>query len=93
MANTNPTIPILRHEDGTAVTAQEAYDDFMNTRVLIVKDETTYEAISIVWYDNNSAQDNPNAVVFVSLKYVFKGADGSVSLAAIDVGDSPFVPE
>ena len=82
----------LHHADGTAVTAQEAYDAFMNKRVLIVKDGITYEAISMGWYDNNSAQDNPNAVGFVRLEYVFKGADGSVSLAAIDVGDSSLVP-
>ena len=92
MAQGSPTIPILRHADGTAVTAQEAYDAFMNTRVLIVKDGTTYEAISMLWYDNNSAQTGPTNVGFVRLKYVPEGADGTVSLANIDVGDSSLVP-
>lgn len=80
----------LKHDDGTLVTAQEAYDAFMNTRVLLVSDETTYtyEAISMVWYDNNSAQDDPTNVGFVRLKYVFEDADDNVSLAAIDAGDS-----
>ena len=45
MANPNPTTPKLKHADGTVVTAQEAYDAFMNTRVLIVKSGTTYESI------------------------------------------------
>lgn len=84
---------ILKHADGTEVTAQEAYDAFMNTRVLIVKDGTTYEAISMVWYDTNSMQDNPAAVGFVRLKYVFEGADGTVSITAINVGDSSLVPK
>ena len=97
MAITNPIFrknpnPILRHADGTAVTAQEAYDAFMNTRVLIVLGGTTYEAINMVWYDNNSAHDNPTNVGFVRLKYVFDGVDGTVSIAAIDVGDSSLVP-
>ena len=82
----------LKHSNGTAVTAQEAHDAFMNTRVLIVRGETTHEAIQIVWYDTNSTQDNPTAVGFVRLKYVLEGADGTVSLAAIDVGDSSLVP-
>lgn len=93
MAITHPTTPILSHADGTAVTAQEAYDAFMNTRVLIVNNLTTYEVLSMVWYDNNSAQDNHNAVGFVRLKYVFEGAGGTVSLANIEVGDSSLVPE
>ena len=82
----------LKHADGTAVTAQEAYDAFMNTRVLIVKNPTTYEAISMVWYDNNSAQTDPANVGFVRLKYVFEGVDGAVGLTVIDVGDSSLVP-
>ena len=88
----NP-IKSLKRADGTAVTAQEAYDAFMNTRVLIVKDETTHEAVRMMWYDTNSTQDNPTAVGFVRLKYVFEGADGTVSLAAIEVGDSSLVPK
>ena len=83
----------LKHADGTAVTAQEAHDAFMNTRVLIVDGENTNEAIRMVWYDTNSTQDNPAAVGFVRLKYVFEGVNGTVSLAAIEVGDSSLVPK
>ena len=82
----------LKHSNGTAVTAQEAYDAFMNTRVLIVGNETTHEVIRMVWYDTNSTQDNPAAVGFVRLKYVFEGANGTVSLANIDVGNSSLIP-
>ena len=81
----------LRHADGREVTAQEAYDAFMNTRVLIVDGETTHEAIQMVWYDTNSTQVTPSAVGFVKLKYVFEGAGGTLSLSAIDVGDSSLV--
>ena len=87
-----PGIPVLKHADGTAVTAQEAYDAFMNTRVLIVIDGTTYEAISMLWYDNNSAQDDPANVGFVRLGYVLMGSSGTVNLALISVGDSSLVP-
>ena len=85
-------IKSLKHADGTAVTAQEAYDAFINTRVLIVDDKTSYEAIIMLWYDNNSAQDDPANVGFVRLKCVFEGVDGAVGLTAIDVGDSSLVP-
>ena len=82
----------LKHADGTPVGAQEAYDAFMNTRVLLVKDGTTYEAISMVWYDNNSAQTDPANVGYVKLSYVFEDVDGTVSLTIINVGDSSLVP-
>ena len=91
MANPTPH-PILKNTNGTAVTAQEAYDAFMNTRVLIVHNNTTYEAISMMWYDNNSAQTAPTNVGFVRLKCVFERVDGAVGLTAIDVGDSSLVP-
>ena len=81
----------LKHADGTEVTAQEAYDAFMNTRVLIVKDETTYEAISMVWYDNNSAQTDPTNVGYVQLSYVVDSA-GTVSISTIKVGNASLVP-
>ena len=93
MAQGGTTTPILRHADGTAVTAQEAYDAFMNTRVLIVAGNTTHEAVNMVWYDTNSMQDNPAAVGFVRLKFVVDGTDGSVGFGAINVGDSSLVPE
>lgn len=92
MANTNPTTPILRHEDGTAVTAQEAYDTFMNTRVLIVKEGNTYEAISMVWYDNNSAQTDPANVGYVKLSFVYNNS-GTTQIGTINVGNSSLVPE
>lgn len=82
----------LKHANGTEVTAQEAYDAFMNTRVLIVDNGITYEAINMVWYDNNSAQTDPTNVGFVRLKHVLEGVGGTVSLIAIDVGDSSLVP-
>lgn len=83
----------LKHADGTTVTAQEAYDAFMNTRVLIVTANNADEAVSMEWYDTNSMQDNPAAVGFVKLKFVLDSPEGSVRLAAIDVGDSSIVPE
>ena len=82
----------LKHANGTEVTAQEAYDAFMNTRVLIVNNGITYEAINMKWYDTNSAQDDPTNVGFVGLKHVLEGVGGTVSLTTINVGDSSLVP-
>ena len=93
MAQGNPVPSILRHADGTAVTAQEAYDAFMNTRVLVVVAKTTYEVIGMRWYDTNSAQDDPTNVGFVRLGYVLIGSSGTVNLAFISVGDSSLVPK
>ena len=84
--------PILKHADGTAVTAQEAHDAFMNTRVLIVKGGTTYEATSMKWYDNNSAQTDTANVGYVALYFVHDSS-GTVSLGAIKVGNSSLVPK
>ena len=81
----------LKHSNGTEVTAQEAYDAFMNTRVLIVRGETTYEAISMVWYDNNSAQDDPTNVGYVKLSYVTK-VGSAVVINNAQAGDSSLVP-
>ena len=81
----------LKHADGTEVTAQEAYDAFMNTRVLIVKGETTYEAISMVWYDNNSAQTDPTNVGYVKLSFVGDNS-GTASISTINVGNASLVP-
>ena len=81
----------LKYADGTEVTAQEAYDAFMNTRVLIVKSGTTYEAINMVWYDNNSAQTDPTNVGYVQLSYVVDSA-GAVSISTITVGNASLVP-
>ena len=81
----------LKHSNGTEVTAQEAYDAFMNTRVLIVKDKTTYEAINMVWYDNNSAQTDPTNVGYVQLSYVVDSSDTAL-LNNIKVGDKSLVP-
>ena len=91
MAQVSPT-PILRHADGTAVTAQEAYDAFMNTRVLIVVDGTTYEAIRMLWYDNNSAQGDPTNVGYVALNYVSPDSSGTVMFEGVSVGNRSIVP-
>lgn len=81
----------LKHSDGTNVTAQEAYDVFMNTRVLIVEGDTTYEAISMLWYDSNSAQTDHNNVGYVKL-YCLHDSGGTLSTIRIVVGDSSLVP-
>ena len=83
----------LKHANGTEVTAQEAYDAFMNTRVLIVKNGTTYEAISMMWYDNNSSQDDPTNVGYVRLYYMTEDSSGALGLAAIHVGKSSLIPK
>ena len=82
----------LKHADGTEVTAQEAYDAFMNTRVLIVIDRTTYEAIRMLWYDNNSAQDDPTNVGYVALNYVSPNSSGAAMFAVVSVGDRSLAP-
>ena len=81
----------LKHADGTEVTAQEAYDAFMNTRVLIIQDETTYEAISMEWWDNNKTQTDPNNVGYVKLRHLV-GNSGTASISIIDVGDASLAP-
>lgn len=83
--------PKLKHANGTAVTAQEAYDAFMNTRVLIVNRGTAYEAINMVWYDNNSAQTDPNNVGYVKLFTVYD-ISGTVKMRPIEVGNKSLVP-
>ena len=82
----------LKHADGTEVTAQEAYDAFMNTRILIVRSGTTYEAISMVWYDNNSAQTDPANVGYVKLSWV-ENSNGAVVFGSCSVGNSSLVPK
>ena len=81
----------LKHSNGTAVTAQEAYDAFMNTRVLIVNNGITYEAINMEWYDNNSAQTDPTNVGYVQLSYVVDSS-GTASISTITVGNEALVP-
>ena len=83
--------PKLKHANGTEVTAQEAYNAFMKTRVLIVQGETTYEAISMVWWDNNKTQTDPTNVGYVQLSYVVDSA-GAVSISTITVGNASLVP-
>ena len=82
----------LKHANGTEVTAQEAYDVFMNSRVLIVKDRTTYEAISMVWYDNNSAQTDPTNVGYVKLSWV-ENSNDAVVFGSCDVGNLSLQPK
>ena len=81
----------LKHANGTEVTAQEAYDAFMNTRVLIVNNGITYEAISMVWYDNNSAQTDSTNVGYVKLSYVVDSS-GTASIRTITAGNESLVP-
>ena len=81
----------LKHADGTEVTAQEAYDAFMNTRVLIVNNGITYEAINMEWYDNNSAQTDPTNVGYVKLSYVVDSS-GTASIRTITAGNESLVP-
>ena len=81
----------LKHANGTEVTAQEAYDAFMKTRVLIVKNGITYEAISMEWYDTNSTQADPTNVGFVKLSYVVDSS-GTASISTITVGNASLVP-
>ena len=81
----------LKHANGTEVTAQEAYDAFMNTRVLIVNNGITYEAINMKWYDTNSAQTDPTNVGYVQLSYVVDSS-GTASISNIEVGDASFIP-
>ena len=82
---------ILKHANGTLVTAQEAYDAFMNTRVLIIQGETTYEAISMEWWDNNKTQTDPTNVGYVQLSYVVDSS-GTASIRTIKVGSPSLVP-
>ena len=82
----------LKHANGTLVTAQEAYDAFMNTRVLIVRNKTTYEAINMVWYDNNSAQADPTNVGYVKLLSFAGDNSGTALISTIEVGNKSLVP-
>ena len=82
----------LKYADGTEVTAQEAHDAFMNTRVLIVIDGTTYEAISMLWYDNNSLQDDPTNVGYVKL-FFMEDVSGVATISNRSVGKSSLVPK
>ena len=81
----------LKHADGTVVTAQEVYNAFMNTRVLIVHGGNADEIISIVWYDNNSVQADPTNVGYVKLRYVVN-ISGTPSIGSIEVGNKSLVP-
>ena len=81
----------LKHANGTLVPAQEAYDAFMNTRVLIVWNETAYEAINMVWYDNNSAQTDPNNVGYVKLFTVYDNL-GKLEMTLMEAGNPSLVP-
>ena len=83
---------LLKHADGNLVGAQEAYDAFMNTRVLLATPQgTTYEALNMVWYDNNSAQTDPANVGYVELYYVEADANPLQSYGA-QAGNSSLIP-
>ena len=82
----------LKHANGELVGAQEAYDAFMNTRVLLVNPQgTTYEALTMVWYDNNSAQTDPANVGYVRLDYIETGAS-SLQSHSVSAGDPTLIP-
>ena len=81
----------LRHANGTEATAQEAYDAFMNTRVLLVQNTTTYEVISMDWRDNNKTQTDPTNVGYVKLSWV-AGSSGTASIYSKEVGDTSLIP-
>ena len=83
---------ILKHADGTAVTPQEAYNAFMNTRVLIVKNGVINEATAMRWYDNNSAQTDPTNVGIVQLVYVGENPSGVVTRKFVSIGDLSLLP-
>ena len=81
----------LKHANGTEVTAPEAYDAFMNTRVLIANNENTYEAVSMEWYDTNSTKADTTNVGYVKLNYVTK-VGGAVDINWAYAGDPSLVP-
>ena len=83
----------LRHANGTEATAQEVYDAFMNTRVLINAAGTgVSEAVSMVWYDNNSEQNDPTNVGYVRLSIVYDNNNGGVGISTFEAGDSSLAP-
>ena len=82
----------LKHADGTVVTAQEAYDAFMNTRVILVSPlGTTYEVTTMEWYDNNSGQNDPSNVGYVRLYYI-KNEVSPMQSDYASVGNSSLAP-
>ena len=83
----------LRHANGTEATAQEVYDSFMNTRVLINAAGTgVSEAVSMVWYDNNSGQNDPANVGFVKLSIVYDDNNGGIGISTFEAGNPSLVP-
>ena len=86
-----PSLPKLKHANGTEVAAQEAYNAFINSRVLITYSKTPYEAISMVWYDNSSAQDDPANVGYVKLRYATT-VNATVVINEAEAGDSSLAP-
>ena len=84
---------ILKHANGTAATAQEVYDAFMNTRVLInAAGDGVSEAVSMVWYDNNSEQNDPTNVGYARLSIVYDNNNGGVGISTFEAGDSSLAP-
>lgn len=79
----------IKHADGTLVTAQEAYDAFMTTRVLINIDSGSIStAANIEWYDNNSAQSDPTNVGYVIMRCLLN--DGTTK--PVSAGNSSLKP-
>ena len=83
----------LRYANGTEATAQEVYDAFMNTRVLInVASTGISEAVSMVWYDNNSERNNPTNVGYVRLSIVYDNNNGGVGISTFEAGNPSLAP-
>ena len=82
---------VLKHADGTAVTAQEAYDSFMNTRVIVASGGVAKEVVDMEWYDNNSEQTDTANVGYVRFGLVHK-VSNNLALSLVEAGDSSLVP-
>ena len=88
---------VLRHDDGTEITAQEAYNAFMNGRVLLqhrtvsnLKGSPISIVTNIEWYDNNSTWNDPTNVGYVCMYYYNKSTNNTTT---IEVGDISLKPE
>ena len=63
----------------------------MNTRILIAFEKEVVGVVSIEWYDNNSAWDDPTNVGYVKLFCIIK-VSNTAGIQSIDVGDITLLP-
>lgn len=57
---------VLKKTDGSFVTAQEAYDAYMNGTVMLHYSANEYENVyGMVWYDDNGETADQNNVGYV----------------------------